>query len=153
MNKPKGLTPTTPTPKKEQPDKYTHQQMIDALKAAKGMRTKAAKRLGCDYRTVVRYINEYPDVAEAESDSRESMLDAIELKAYAAAMKGDNTMMIFMLKTQGKSRGYVERQQIDLGIDSELIARAVKSLEALGLNPTETIEKMIKKAEQHASNG
>jgi len=107
----KPKTPTIPTSKKEQPEKYTQEQMIAALKFAKGMRTKAAKLLGCDYKTLVKYINEYPEVAEAEQLSRETMLDAIELKAYAQAMKGDNTMIIFLLKTQGKSRGYVEKQE------------------------------------------
>ena len=106
--------PTNTTPKKEQPEKYTQQQMIDALKYAKGMRTKAAKRLGCDYRTLVKYITEYPEVAEAEVLARETMIDAVELTAYAQAMKGDTTMIIFLLKTQGKKRGYVERTEQDI---------------------------------------
>ena len=109
MTKKSKTTPTVPTRKKEQPDKFTNQQMIDALISAKGMRTKAAQKLRCDYKTVVRYINEYPEVAEAERLSRETMLDAIELKAYAQAMKGDTAMLIFMLKTQGKGRGYQEK--------------------------------------------
>lgn len=101
----------TETPKKEHADKFTQQQVIDALTVSKGMRTKAAKRLRCSYNTVVRYINEYPNVAEAEKLSRETMLDAIELKAYAQAMQGDTAMLIFMLKTQGRGRGYVEKQE------------------------------------------
>lgn len=101
-------TTTNTNPKK---GKFTEQQVIDALIATKGMRTKAAKKLRCEYRTIVRYINEYPAVAEAETLARETMLDAVELKAYSQAMKGDTTMIIFMLKTQGKSRGYVDRTE------------------------------------------
>jgi len=107
----KSKTETSETPKKAQPDKYTQEQIIEALTAAKGMRTKAAKRLRCSYNTIVRMINAYPAVAEAEQLARETMLDAIELKAYSQAMQGDTAMLIFMLKTQGKSRGYVEKQQ------------------------------------------
>lgn len=108
---PSAKNALTETPKKEHADKFTEQEMINALTATKGMRTKAAKRLKCSYNTVVRYINEYPAVAEAEKLSRETMLDAIELKAYAQAMQGDTAMLIFMLKTQGRSRGYVEKQE------------------------------------------
>lgn len=148
MSKPKTDAATTTIPKKDQPDKYTQQEMIDALIFAKGMRTKAAKKLGCNYRTVVRYIEEYPAVAEAENDSRESMLDAIELKAYAAAMKGDNTMMIFMLKTQGKKRGYIEKQQIDLNIDSEKLALLTKLIEQRGKKLSDVVEEMLQELQR-----
>jgi transcriptional regulator of acetoin/glycerol metabolism len=33
---------------------YTKEQMIEALRATKGMKTIAARRLGCDYNTVVK---------------------------------------------------------------------------------------------------
>lgn len=100
------------TPKKKtRPEMFKPQQVIDALTAARGMRSLAARALGCTYRTVQRYINEYPEVAQAEVDAHEFMLDTIELKAYDRAMKDDTTMIIFLLKTQGKKRGYVERQE------------------------------------------
>lgn len=97
-------------------DKFTPQQVIDALTAARGMRTLAARSLGCAYNTIRRYIETYPEVAEAEQLAREVMLDAVELKLFDRCMKDDITAIIFMLKTQGKRRGYVEKQ-VNVNVD------------------------------------
>lgn len=106
-----------PTPKKEgAPEKFTQEQMIESITATKGMKTLAAKKLGCDYKTVCRYIELYPDVAQAEKTARESMLDAVELKLFDRCMKDDTTAIIFTLKTLGKSRGYIEKQ-ININVD------------------------------------
>jgi molybdenum-dependent DNA-binding transcriptional regulator ModE len=91
---------------------YTAKQIIQALEETKGMKTLAAKKLGCSYNTVQRYINEYPTVKEAYEQAHNTMGDAVELKLYDKAMSGDTTAMIFMLKTKFKSRGYVERQEV-----------------------------------------
>lgn len=117
----RGRKPKTngdsPTLKENSPqEQYTHEQMIEALTFAKGMRTLAANRLKCDYKTVCRYIELYPDVAQAEKTARESMLDAVELKLFDRCMKDDTTAIIFTLKTLGKSRGYIEKQ-ININVD------------------------------------
>ena len=62
-----------------QTDQFTAQQMIDALVKAKGMTTIAAKYLGCDYKTVKRYIDKYPTVAAAKNAAHEQMADTVEL--------------------------------------------------------------------------
>lgn len=97
-------------------EQFTPAQMIEALNATRGMKTLAAKRLGCDYKTVCRYIDLYENVAQAEKDARENMLDAVELKLYDRCMKDDITAIIFTLKTIGRQRGYVEKQ-INLNVD------------------------------------
>lgn len=143
MTKRKTPVAKTETPKKDHADKFTEQEMIDALVATKGMRTKTAKRLKCAYNTVVRYINEYPAVAEAERLARETMLDAIELKAYSQAMQGDTSLLIFMLKTQGKSRGYIEKSQLDLNVDSEKLNQLTKLIEQRGKKLSDVVEEML----------
>lgn len=45
-------------------------------------------------------------------ESREKMIDNVESALYSQALAGNTTAMIFFLKTQGKSRGYVERQEL-----------------------------------------
>jgi hypothetical protein len=94
-------------------DQYTAQQMIDALIEAKGMVTIAARKVPCTYRTMKRYIDKYPSVAQAQKEQREQMGDAVELALYDEAVNKRNTAaLIFLAKTQFKDRGYVERQEI-----------------------------------------
>lgn len=100
---------------------YTAQQMIDALEATRGMKTLTAKRLGCAYQTVQRYINKYPTVKQAYLDAHNMMGDAVELKLYEKAMSGDTTAMIFMLKTKFRERGYSEKYQIEVSFKTQAV--------------------------------
>jgi len=136
----------TETPKKTDiGQKYTVDEMVNALTKARGMKTLAAKALGCAYNTVSRYINEYPEVAQAALDARENMLDAVELKLFENCMKGDTTALIFTLKTTGRKRGYAEK--IDLNIDVNLVTRTIEALEKAGKNPTAIFEKILERDE------
>lgn len=46
---------------------------------------------------------------EALTEIEESLLDFAESKLLEKVQEGDNTCLIFYLKTKGKDRGYVER--------------------------------------------
>lgn len=94
-------------------DKVTQDEIIAALRKTKGMKTIAAKELRIAYNTLVKYIGRSPVLQAVLSEERESMLDGAELKLYTkAVIEGDTASLIFLLKTQGKSRGYVERQEV-----------------------------------------
>ena len=45
--------------------KYTQQQIIEALRETKGMVYLAAKRLGCEAQTIYSYRDRYPAVRGA----------------------------------------------------------------------------------------
>ncbi len=89
----------------------TAARIIEALKECNGLLTLAARKAGVTYRTIKRYADEYPTVAEAYKESKETMLDVAEGKLYQAIGKGESWAICFYLKTQGKQRGYVERQE------------------------------------------
>jgi hypothetical protein len=89
--------------------RYTQEQVTTALEQSKGMVTVAARLLGCVPNTVQAYIDRYPQVAEARAQQREGMTDVAELALYKAIQSGEAWAVCFYLKTQGKSRGYVER--------------------------------------------
>jgi len=91
----------------------TAARIIKALKETRGLLTMAAAKSGVGYRTVCRYVAEYPTVRAAAQDAKEAMLDFAEGKLYTKIKAGDNTAIIFYLKTQGKSRGYIEKQEIE----------------------------------------
>ena len=107
-------------------------RIIKAISESNGLLTLAAKKAGVSYNTVWRYTQEYPSVKEAVHTAKESMLDFAEGMLYKNMREGDNACIIFYLKTQGKARGFIERQEVEhsgsIGVtpeeltDSELYA-------------------------------
>jgi hypothetical protein len=95
-------------------DKFTAAEMADAIKKGKGILSAAATVLGCARQTVAVYIERYPTVAAAHKEAKEATIDFVESRLLKNIDNGDTTAMIFYLKTQGKGRGYVERQEVDV---------------------------------------
>ncbi len=91
----------------------TCQRIIQALRETKGLLTLAAHKAGVSYPTINRYAHDFPSVREAVLEAKESVLDFAESKLYENIKGGDNACIIFYLKTQGKARGYLERQEIE----------------------------------------
>ena len=92
-----------------QPEKFTQQQVIAALKETRGLITLAAERLGCVDDTVRRYVNKYPKVKQTVMQYRRRRVDVAELKLDGALANGEPWAIALVLKTLGKKRGYVER--------------------------------------------
>jgi hypothetical protein len=93
-------------------DKYTVEQVIEAIRGAKGILTVASNALGCSRTTVHNYVNKYPTVKAAYEEASETLLDFTEQQLYKQVADGNITAIIFTLKTKGKHRGYVERQEV-----------------------------------------
>lgn len=92
--------------------KYSAEQVAATLTECKGMVTLAAKRLGCVPNTVRRYVRDYASCRQALDDAREAMGDTAELALYNAIIGGEGWAIAFYLRTQGRNRGYVERQEL-----------------------------------------
>jgi len=103
---------TTGSNGKTQKREQTAERIIKAITESQGLLTLAAKKSGIGYRTICRYVAEYPTVKQAAMDAKERMLDFAESKLYQKISEGDNTAIIFYLKTQGKPRGYIERSEV-----------------------------------------
>jgi len=90
-----------------------------ALEQAYGNISLAAKTLGISRPTLYGYTREY-NMEEDIHQAREALIDMAE-HALAKKIQGaDTASIIFFLKTQGKSRGYVERQEVQLNDKPEL---------------------------------
>ena len=92
--------------------RYTTEQIIKALQETNGMVYIAARRLGCTPQTIHNHANKTKAVRDAIEDSRGEVIDAAELKLKQAVMNGESWAVAFTLKTIGKTRGYVERQEV-----------------------------------------
>lgn len=91
--------------------KYSAEQVIEAIKQSKGIVTTAAKALGCSRATVNNYVKKFVTVADALEETRETTLDFVESQLMKQIQNDNLTAIIFFLKTQGKNRGYNERTE------------------------------------------
>ena len=66
-----------------------------------------ADALGCERHTVKRVIDNDPALTEALANARERRIDLLEDCVWDRAIdSNDTTLQLFLLKTQGRSRGY-----------------------------------------------
>lgn len=132
--------------------KYTAEQMIQALRETKGQITLAARRVGCAYNTMRRYVDEYPSVKAVLEEENAVMGDAVELALYDEAVNKRNTAaLIFLAKTKFKERGYTERHDIGLALSPETMAMAAK----LGISKQDIVREFeaLIRAEAERVNG
>ena len=93
-------------------EKFTAQQIIDAIRETKGMVYLAAERLGCDAKTIYNYRDRYASV-RAEMEQQDGKVDDVaEMKLYQAIMAGESWAVKFRLRTKAKHRGYIERHEV-----------------------------------------
>lgn len=99
---------------------YKSDEVKKAIEKSGGLMSTIAKRLNCEWHTAKRYVDQY-ELHEAIDAEREAMLDMTEQMLFKNIQNGDTTSIIFMLKTQGKKRGYIDRQLHDITSDGKAI--------------------------------
>ena len=70
-------------------DKFTVAQVAQAMRDAKGIKTAAARILGCNRLTVDRYCTRYPTVAEAARQGESEITDVALGNVVRAILGGD----------------------------------------------------------------
>ena len=97
--------------------------MIQALGSTMGVVSEATKLVGIDRATHYKWLNSDDDYKAAVEDSADVAIDFAETALKGQIEQGNITAIIFYLKTKGKKRGYIERQEIHHGgsIESTLI--------------------------------
>lgn len=99
------------------PTKITKQAAISAAKRNGGILTDTAAELGVSRRTLNNYCNRWPELKQVVDDARQELCDAAERTLSFIVQHGEErnrlTAAIYITKTIGKARGYVERQQLE----------------------------------------
>jgi hypothetical protein len=99
--------------------------MIEALKASLGVISTACENVGISRQTHYRWLTEDESYKEQAENITEAAVDFAESKLFER-IKGvtvqnkegvydqppSDTAIIFYLKTKGKKRGYIERQEL-----------------------------------------
>jgi len=109
--------------------------LLEALRRNKGIVSHACQQTGIPRRTFYQYLNDDPDFHAEVLDAQEIALDHVEGKLHelidGVTVVGENgvyqqppnvTATIFYLKTKGKKRGYVERQEVEANVNVRPIA-------------------------------
>lgn len=94
------------------PQKVTTAQLEIALKQASGNISQVANDLGVSRSTVNHRVQNNKKLQKIVEDAREELVDIAENMLKQKISQGDITATIFALKTQGKRRGYIERQEV-----------------------------------------
>ena len=91
------------------------EQLLQALTKSLGIVSTACASVGMSRTTYYKYYNEDKDFKTLVDDISDVAIDFAESKLFDLMREGNPTAIIFYLKTKGKKRGYVEKQELDLG--------------------------------------
>ena len=91
---------------------HTKKAILTALEKSLGVVTTACRQVGINRTTYYKYLKEDEDFAKQVKDIENIALDFAESQLHKQISEGNTTATIFLLKTKGKSRGYVERSEI-----------------------------------------
>jgi len=92
--------------------------MIIALEKSLGIVTPACKNVGISRDTHYRWMREDKDYSEAVDSMTDVAIDFAESQLHKQIKNGTPASTIFYLKTKGKKRGYVEKQEMEHNIQS-----------------------------------
>ena len=87
-------------------------RLIEALESSLGVVTTACKKVGIARNTFYEYCKADPEFKKAVDDIENIALDFAESQLHIQIRNGNTAATIFYLKTKGKKRGYIERQEI-----------------------------------------
>ena len=86
--------------------------LLEALEQSLGVVTTACKKVGISRNTFYKYYKSDSKFKKAVDDIENIALDFVESQLHKQISSGNTTATIFYLKTKGKKRGYVERQEL-----------------------------------------
>ena len=96
-------------------DKSRHikkEGMLKALENSLGVVTVACKQSDTPRSTYYKWLKEDEEFAKSVKEIENIALDFAESQLHSQMKDGSTSATIFYLKTKGKKRGYIERQEI-----------------------------------------
>lgn len=86
--------------------------IIEALEKSLGVVTTACKVVGIGRTQFYQWLKDDEEFAQEVDDIQNIALDFAESQLHKQIGDGSTAATIFYLKTKGKKRGYIERQEI-----------------------------------------
>ena len=101
--------------------------MLKALHETLGVVSPAVEQVGIHRSTHYNWMKSDEQYKQDVEDIQEFQLDFVESKLFENINSNDVPSTIFYLKTRGRKRGYIEKQEID------------QNLKVTGINPIEWV--------------
>jgi hypothetical protein len=92
---------------------HNKKALIAAMEKHLGVVSSACKEVGLNRSTYYDYYNNDPEFKKACDDTANIALDFAESQLHKQIKDGVPASTMFYLKTKGKDRGYIEKQQIE----------------------------------------
>jgi len=86
---------------------------LEAFQKSAGNVSASCKAANINRKTYYRWRVKSPKFAQKADDAIESLYDMVESKIHKQIQEGNTVMMIFFAKTKMKSRGYIERKELE----------------------------------------
>lgn len=103
---------------------------LECFEKRLGIVSRSCEDAGISRQTYYRWMEQDKKFNERVTDILEKQIDFVENQLISNIQDGDTTAIIFYLKTKGKKRGYIERQEIT-GKDGEHILSNLSNDELL----------------------
>lgn len=115
------------------------EQVEAVLRRHHGLISLAAADIGMTRENLYQRINKSEHLQAVLTEARERTTDVAESSLFRKIEEGEAWAVCFYLKTQGRGRGYVERQEIDItqtirtaalasGLDPDAAERAAEAI-------------------------
>jgi predicted DNA-binding transcriptional regulator AlpA len=92
---------------------HLKKELVVALRKHLGIISSACEVLGVSRTTYYKYYNEDEAFRNEVDTIGEHTLDFVESKLFDLINNGNVAATIFYMKTKGKRRGYIERQEVE----------------------------------------
>lgn len=106
--------------------KDSKKKMLEALEYNLGIVSTSCASADVSRATHYRWLKEDQDYKAYVQDIQETAIDFVESQLYEKIKDKDTASIIFYLKSKAKHRGYVERQQIEVGETKEFTVKVIE---------------------------
>lgn len=91
--------------------KYRLGEVAEALRVHHGQVCLAARALGCSYRTLLRYIEQYPELEDVRTAARRAVVEEVEGVLVERALAGESWAIQFLLRSWARGT-YGEKVEV-----------------------------------------
>jgi ACT domain-containing protein len=118
------------------------EQLLEAMVNTLGIVSTACLNVGVSRTTYYKYYNEDEQFKGQVDDISNIAIDFAESKLFDLIKEGNIAAVIFYLKTKGKKRGYIEKQEIEIDGNFNLTVEFISPEEKIKTPQTINKDKM-----------